>query len=79
LQAEQSADRLLLSVADTGHGVPESVRDQLFEPFVTGNPQGTGLGLAVVREIAEAHGGRARALHCSDGTTFVLELPCRPS
>ncbi len=41
LQAEQSADRLLLSVADTDHGVPESVRDQLFEPFVTGNPQGT--------------------------------------
>ena len=79
LQADRSADRLVLSVADTGHGVAEAVREQLFEPFVTGNPQGTGLGLSVVREIAEAHGGSVRALHRTDGTTFVLELPCRPS
>jgi len=49
LQAEQSADRLVLSVADTGSGVADAVREQLFEPFVTGHPEGTGLGLAVVR------------------------------
>ena len=79
LHAKQSADRLFLSVADTGHGVPEFMRDQLFEPFVTGRPEGTGLGLAMVREIAEAHGGTAHALHRTDGTTFILELPCRPS
>ncbi|MGH6823547.1 MAG: sensor histidine kinase, partial [Methylocella sp.] len=79
LCAERSADRLVFSVADTGRGVPESVRDHLFEPFVTGRPEGTGLGLAVVREIVEAHGGTARAIHRSDGTTFVLELPWRAS
>ena len=66
-------------VADTGSGVPEELRDHLFEPFVTGRSEGTGLGLAVVREIAEAHGGTARAVHRDDGTTFVLELPWRPS
>jgi len=76
---EHSADRLLLSVADTGHGVPEDVRPQLFEPFVTARPEGTGLGLAVVREIAEAHGGNVRAVHRRDGTTFVVELPWQPS
>jgi signal transduction histidine kinase len=79
ISAERSADRLVLSVADTGHGVPEDVRAQLFEPFVTTRPEGTGLGLAVVREIAEAHGGTARAIHRPDGTTFVVELPWRPS
>jgi signal transduction histidine kinase len=79
LCAERSADRLLLSVVDTGRGVPESMRDQLFEPFVTGRPEGTGLGLSIVREIAEAHGGTARAIHRDDGTSFVVELPWQPS
>jgi signal transduction histidine kinase len=79
VSAERSADRLVLSVADTGQGVPEDVRAQLFEPFVTARPDGTGLGLAVVREIAEAHGGTARAVHRPDGTTFIIELPWRPS
>jgi signal transduction histidine kinase len=79
LCAESTADRVVLSVADTGKGVPEAVRAHLFEPFVTGRSEGTGLGLAVVREIAEAHGGAVRAVHRNDGTTFVLELPWRPS
>jgi signal transduction histidine kinase len=79
LCAEKANDRLILSVADTGCGVPESMRDHLFEPFVTGRPEGTGLGLAVVREIAEAHGGTARVIHRRDGTTFFVELPWRPS
>jgi len=79
ISAERSADRLVLSVADMGQGVPEDVRAQLFEPFVTARPDGTGLGLAVVREIAEAHGGTARAIHRPDGTTFIIELPWRPS
>jgi signal transduction histidine kinase len=79
VRAELSGERLVLSVADTGHGVPEEVRAQLFEPFVTTRPDGTGLGLAVVREIAEAHGGTVRAVHRSDGTTFILELPWQPS
>jgi signal transduction histidine kinase len=79
IAVEHSADRLLLSVTDTGRGVPEGVRPQLFEPFVTARPEGTGLGLAVVREIAEAHGGRVRVVHRCDGTTFVVELPWRIS
>ena len=79
LCAEYSNDRLVLSVADTGCGVPESMRDHLFEPFVTGRPEGTGLGLAIVREIAEVHGGTARAIHRPDGSTFVMELPWRAS
>jgi signal transduction histidine kinase len=78
LSAEHSDDRLLLSVADTGRGVPEVIRGHLFEPFVTGRAEGTGLGLAFVREVAEAHGGTVRAVHRQDGTTIVMELPWRP-
>lgn len=77
LGASQRSDALILTVADTGHGVPEALRPRLFEPFASGRPEGTGLGLALVREAAEAHGGTVRALHRSDGTTIEIELPQR--
>lgn len=73
--ARRDAAGLVLSVADTGRGVPEALRPQLFEPFASGRPEGTGLGLAQVREAAEAHGGRVRALHRADGTTIEIILP----
>jgi signal transduction histidine kinase len=68
-------NRLRLSVADSGRGVPLNIREHLFEPFATGRPDGTGLGLAIVREVAEAHGGRIVVAHRTDGTTFTLDLP----
>jgi signal transduction histidine kinase len=78
LCAERTSDRLALSVVDTGRGVPESMRDHLFEPFVTGRPEGTGL---VLRSCGRSRNPRrtACAVHHNDGTTFVLELPWRPS
>ena len=66
---------LVLAVADTGRGVPEALRPRIFEPFASGRPEGTGLGLAQVREAAEAHGGQARALHRPDGTTVEIVIP----
>ncbi|WP_431268040.1 sensor histidine kinase [Dankookia sp. P2] len=77
--ARQEADSLVLAVADTGRGVPDTLRPHLFEPFASGRPEGTGLGLAQVREAAEAHGGWVRALHRSDGTTIEIVLPGRPA
>jgi nitrogen-specific signal transduction histidine kinase len=47
----------------------------LFEPFVTGRPDGTGLGLSLVREIANAHGGTARFVSHTNGTTFEMLIP----
>ena len=79
LRAEAEDDRLRLSVSDAGYGVPEGIREHLFEPFATGRPDGTGLGLAFVREVAGAHGGSARIEHREDGTTFTLEIPIGPS
>jgi signal transduction histidine kinase len=77
--AERRADNLCLRVCDTGQGVPENIRERLFEPFVTGRTEGTGLGLSVVQEIARAHGGEARLVPTSQGAEFEIEVPWRTS
>ena len=77
--AEHRADKLSLRVRDTGQGVSEDIRERLFEPFVTGRAEGTGLGLALVREIAGAHGGEARLVPTSQGAEFEIEVPWRTS
>jgi len=75
VRAQVVADRLILSVRDQGSGPPPAIREHLFEPFVTGRAEGTGLGLSLVREIAVAHGGTARLADSADGTTFEILLP----
>lgn len=70
---------LRITVSDSGPGVPPEQRQHIFEPFVTGRPDGSGLGLAVVSEVAAAHGGRAWLDETSDLTSFVMEVPWQPS
>ena len=66
---------LVLEIADTGPGPPPEVAERLFEPFVTGKPEGFGLGLAVARQVAEAHGGRITWRRDEGRTVFRIELP----
>ncbi|MBZ5587721.1 MAG: GAF domain-containing protein [Acidobacteriia bacterium] len=70
--------RLWFEVRDTGPGVPEELRDRIFEPFVTSRQGrgGTGLGLAITRDIVVAHGGTIRALpNEGGGTVMRVEVP----
>lgn len=70
--------QLLISVTDTGVGLPTENAEQIFNPFFTTKPQGTGLGLAITRSIVEAHGGRIWATANSGaGATFHFTLPSR--
>lgn len=57
-QCNEAAQRVRLSVLDTGTGFPDSILKRAFEPYVTTKAKGTGLGLAVVKKIADEHGAR---------------------
>ncbi len=70
-------NRIVLSVADSGSGPSEAVQQNLFEPFVTGKPDGVGLGLSVAREIVEDHGGQLSWHRDSNMTHFTVELPTK--
>jgi len=64
------------AIADTGPGIPESIRTDLFKPFRTTKQQGTGLGLAIAERIVKAHGGRVDVeTRLGHGTTFTVTLP----
>jgi signal transduction histidine kinase len=75
--AERGPSLHRVEVWDNGPGPPAATAERLFEPFVTGKPEGIGLGLAVAKQAAEAHGGRVD-WHREDGRTcFRIELPTR--
>jgi signal transduction histidine kinase len=64
-----------IAIRDQGPGVAAHVRARLFTPFCTTKPDGIGLGLALARELAEAHGGGVRHEPSPPGACFVLDLP----
>ena len=66
---------LRVDVIDDGPGVPAALRDTLFEPLVSGRADGSGLGLALAREIAREHGGELRFASRPGETVFSLYLP----
>jgi PAS domain S-box-containing protein len=69
-------DQMLISVTDTGVGLPAEDIDKIFHAFFTTKSQGTGLGLAITRSIVESHGGRIWAApNSGQGATFYFTLP----
>ena len=78
LGAEASAegDSVSFSVDDTGPGIPVGDEEWIFEPFYTTKDEGTGLGLAMVRQITAEHGGSVKAIaRGGNGASFRLEIP----
>ncbi len=75
IHIRRAVDTMTLEVVDSGPGIPDDVAAKLFEPFVTGKPEGVGLGLAVARQIVDAHGGRLTWSRGADETCFRVELP----
>lgn len=76
LQAKLRGDRVEFTVRDNGPGIAPSLQLKVFEPFFSTRPAGTGLGLAVVKTVAEAHGGNlALRSEPEQGTRIDIDLP----
>lgn len=75
-----SGDAMLLSVVDTGRGMPRDIRDSLFsDRAISRKAGGTGLGTRIVRDVVQAHGGRITVESQEGaGTTFLIWLPLQP-
>lgn len=71
--------RAILEVRDTGPGVPDALRSRIFEPFVTGRPNGTGLGLALCQRLVEEMDGDLTLRDDTAETTFRLSVPLSAS
>jgi signal transduction histidine kinase len=68
--------QVLISVSDTGVGLPAGRADEIFNAFFTTKPEGSGMGLAISRSIVESHCGRLWASsHDGQGATFHFTLP----
>jgi signal transduction histidine kinase len=71
-------EQLMVSVSDTGAGLPVQQADQIFTAFFTTKPHGTGMGLSISRSIIESHGGHLRAGDGSPrGARFYFTLPSK--
>lgn len=76
LSAFLQNDLVTIEVADNGPGLPEEVKSKLFTPFVSvGKEHGTGLGLPIVKQFVDAHGGKIEAVSSEQGTCFTVTLP----
>ncbi|TCL75506.1 PAS domain-containing sensor histidine kinase [Rhizobium sp. BK251] len=76
IRSRNGADSVVLDVTDSGPGIPENLKDRLFDAFFTTKAHGMGMGLSICRSIVEAHGGTIDAFNNEDrGATFRISLP----
>ena len=76
IKVSRDKEDLVVTMSDTGPGIPKDIEHRLFQSFVTsGKKGGTGLGLAITKRIAEEHGGSISVHSSSRGATFKLRLP----
>jgi len=76
VQTTRLGSRVILTVRDTGKGMSEQERQQVFKPFFSTKSSGTGLGLPLTQQIVAEHGGSIRCESAPNkGAAFVIELP----
>ena len=78
VQTKKTGEGVQICVSDNGTGIPEAIKDKIFQPFFTTKPtgSGTGLGLSLSYDIVKAHGGKLTMdTKIDDGTKFTIELP----
>jgi signal transduction histidine kinase len=77
---EAEREAFVIRVSDTGPGIPENLRDKIFDIFFTTKPvgKGTGLGLSISQNIIKIHGGNL-SFECppEGGTTFIVQIPLK--
>jgi two-component system, NtrC family, sensor kinase len=78
VSTKKEKNNVIISVADNGLGIPDHIKDKIFQPFFTTKPtgQGTGLGLSLAYDIVKAHGGEIKVSTKEEGgTAFIIQLP----
>lgn len=68
-------NKLNIRVEDNGPGIDDSLKEKIFEPFITTKKNGTGLGLAIVKSIVDGHKGTINANNIENGASFVIQIP----
>jgi signal transduction histidine kinase len=75
---KRSGNKIEIRVTDNGAGIPQKIKEKIFQPFFTTKPtgQGTGLGLSLSYDIIKAHGGELKVeTREGEGSTFIIQLP----
>jgi signal transduction histidine kinase len=78
LSEDKNQNKVEISIKDNGMGIPDSVKEKIFQPFFTTKPtgQGTGLGLSLAYDIIKSHGGKLEVTSTEgEGTEFIIQLP----
>ena len=78
IKSQRDEQFVKMETKDTGGGVSPDIKEKIFSPFVTTKPQGSGLGLSMVKHIVEQHGGRVDIeSRENEGTSVLVYLPIR--
>ena len=78
VSTKKEGHKIVISVKDNGNGIPDSIKEKIFQPFFTTKPtgSGTGLGLSLSYDIVKAHGGELKVeTKEGKGTEFIIQLP----
>jgi two-component system NtrC family sensor kinase len=80
LTTKNPGNKIQISISDNGPGIPDAIKDKIFQPFFTTKPtgQGTGLGLSLSYDIVKAHGGSLSVRSDPNGSIFTITIPTNP-